>query len=307
MALTDKAQTFETRARDLLEQGFRTKSAQQDAISYTNTAFDYLKDEVRKAQIAAAPSGDSQASYQLRSAFFAERDIPYQLNHIRDKHLPLFDEFTPGLRADLERLLDLRAQIKAAPVAPKAAPKGPAVAAPDELRMTCQICGRAIHANTGRIAHHGYQRPGYGYQTASCPGALELPFELSRDELGKYIEGLNRRFTSLNNRELEHMDGMITELTVAIIDREQPRQYGRPERTLYIRDLTAETFAAQLEQHGKSLRNAGIRSFRDALERDKRESELEAKLILGVLEESEKRYNGWKQTHSWNGEAYVPA
>lgn len=48
---------------------------------------------------------------------------------------------------------------------------------------TCQICGRAILANTGFIANHGYTRPGQGWQTASCMGAQELPFEVSSDVL----------------------------------------------------------------------------------------------------------------------------
>lgn len=46
----------------------------------------------------------------------------------------------------------------------------------------CQICARDIKANTGLIAHHGYQRPQYqGWQTASCDGAKQLPYEVSRD------------------------------------------------------------------------------------------------------------------------------
>jgi hypothetical protein len=46
-------------------------------------------------------------------------------------------------------------------------------------RTTCQICGRAIKANTGIIAAHGYKRPGYGWQTASCYGARHQPYEVS--------------------------------------------------------------------------------------------------------------------------------
>jgi len=46
----------------------------------------------------------------------------------------------------------------------------------------CQICGRDIKSALGLIAHHGYRRPG-GSQTASCPGARRLPYEISRDAL----------------------------------------------------------------------------------------------------------------------------
>lgn len=55
---------------------------------------------------------------------------------------------------------------------------------------TCQICGRPIKANTGKIAHHGYKRPhrGSGWQTRSCMGARHLPYEQSCDVLPKAIE-----------------------------------------------------------------------------------------------------------------------
>lgn len=54
---------------------------------------------------------------------------------------------------------------------------------------TCQICARNIKANTGLIAHHGYQRPQYqGWQTASCDGARQLPYEVSRDYIPVVIE-----------------------------------------------------------------------------------------------------------------------
>lgn len=56
------------------------------------------------------------------------------------------------------------------------------------MKTTCQICGREIKANTGLIAHHGYQRPYQaGYQTASCAGAKYLPYEKSCDRLKEYI------------------------------------------------------------------------------------------------------------------------
>jgi len=56
-----------------------------------------------------------------------------------------------------------------------------------ETITTCQICGRAIKAKKGLIAHHGYSRPGYGWQTASCPGAQYLPYEVSHGRLDGVI------------------------------------------------------------------------------------------------------------------------
>ena len=61
---------------------------------------------------------------------------------------------------------------------------------------TCQVCGRAICHAQGLIAHHGYERPLHGYQTDSCDGARELPFEQSRDALGAHIEKLKQYLES---------------------------------------------------------------------------------------------------------------
>lgn len=62
----------------------------------------------------------------------------------------------------------------------------------DEKRMTCQICGRPIKASKGLIAHHGYKRPGCGWQTASCAGARYLPYEVGRDRIPEVIKGIQQ-------------------------------------------------------------------------------------------------------------------
>ncbi len=60
------------------------------------------------------------------------------------------------------------------------------------MTTTCQICGREIKANTGLIAHHGYQRPGEGWQTASCMGARFRPYEVACDALPPAIDSCKR-------------------------------------------------------------------------------------------------------------------
>jgi hypothetical protein len=53
---------------------------------------------------------------------------------------------------------------------------------------TCQVCGRDIQANTGVIAHHGYQRPAHWHaQTASCLGARYEPYEQSCERLKQVV------------------------------------------------------------------------------------------------------------------------
>jgi hypothetical protein len=65
--------------------------------------------------------------------------------------------------------------------------------------MTCQVCNRPILANTGSIAHHGYQRPCEGFQTRSCSGAKQLPFEVSRNALAKEIDFARVKLVSLRD------------------------------------------------------------------------------------------------------------
>lgn len=55
---------------------------------------------------------------------------------------------------------------------------------------TCQICGREIKAGNGRIAHHGYKRPGGGWQTSSCRGARYRPYEVACDRIQPEIDGI---------------------------------------------------------------------------------------------------------------------
>lgn len=59
-----------------------------------------------------------------------------------------------------------------------------------EQTWHCQICARAIKAKSGLIAHHGYQRPGDGWQTASCMGAKFGPYELACDRIQSAIDAV---------------------------------------------------------------------------------------------------------------------
>lgn len=68
------------------------------------------------------------------------------------------------------------------------------------MNRHCQICEREIKANTGLIAHHGYQRPGWGEQTSSCYGARNLPYEVSRDAIPPVLESYKRGLESQEER-----------------------------------------------------------------------------------------------------------
>jgi len=60
-------------------------------------------------------------------------------------------------------------------------------------KTTCQICARRIKAAKGVIAHHGYKRPGGGWQTGSCFGARHLPYEVSCDVIPLAIANTERQ------------------------------------------------------------------------------------------------------------------
>jgi hypothetical protein len=61
-----------------------------------------------------------------------------------------------------------------------------------QANVHCQVCAREIKAGNGRIAKHGYRRPGHGWQTASCFGAGFAPYEVAHDALDRWIVALNR-------------------------------------------------------------------------------------------------------------------
>ena len=75
-----------------------------------------------------------------------------------------------------------------------------------EKPVTCQICGRYIKAKSGIIAHHGYKRPGDGWQTASCAGAKHLPYEVSCDLLPPAIVSIKAYILLREAKLVEHIN-----------------------------------------------------------------------------------------------------
>ena len=61
------------------------------------------------------------------------------------------------------------------------APASPNPIGPDRQMGTCPVCFRRIAVRRGTMVHHGYTRPGLGWQTASCPGIRFRPLEVSNE------------------------------------------------------------------------------------------------------------------------------
>jgi hypothetical protein len=98
---------------------------------------------------------------------------------------------------------------------------------------TCQICAREIKAGDGLIAHHGYKRPGHGWQTASCMGAKFAPYEVSRDRLPAVVRVVTDYLTTTRKTLRELLKGPPATFTVQPRDawgnkRGEPRVYACP-------------------------------------------------------------------------------
>lgn len=92
---------------------------------------------------------------------------------------------------------------------------------------TCQACFRNdLKVPNGKMSHHGYQRPGWGYQTPSCIGAREQPYERSC-EVTKRMLALTLDYQARVEAHLATLHGRPDSLTY------QVQVYTRDGRTGY--------------------------------------------------------------------------
>lgn len=75
--------------------------------------------------------------------------------------------------------------------APNTGPEKPVN--PNRIEKTCPCCMRGIAVVRGTMAHHGYERPGHGFQTASCAGIQFEPLEVSPKGLEYVVRTLRER------------------------------------------------------------------------------------------------------------------
>lgn len=127
---------------------------------------------------------------------------------------------------------------------------------PDQLRLTCGCCFREIAvvggAPTGLMAHHGYERPGEGFQTASCPGIKFMPLQTT-DDGPRYMAGAMRRALVATEAALTRAPSLQT-LSITVLEK------GQRVR----KDITPETreWKRAMDAHVTRLRGelAGIRA-----------------------------------------------
>lgn len=129
--------------------------------------------------------------------------------------------------------------------------------------LTCQICGRGIKAKNGLIAHHGYRRPGDGYQTSSCLGARFQPYEVTCDRIPDVIKiyesSLEAQRISLS-KFLAEPPATLTK--PVFIGYSQVETYNKPEGFDPVKNATAVCFSYHSQRY-ESEYAARVRSMRN--------------------------------------------
>lgn len=169
--------------------------------------------------------------------------------------------------------------------------------------MHCQCCGKLFLANTGVMAHHGYQRPGGGWQTASCSGARFVPFEVSRAQLGSLIESLKAwKARAIEARAATEAETLMVVLSFS--DYSQKIGYGgrMPSKTVMV---SRENFEAIKAENEQSFRMTGRYNFDEVKAKDLWKRDREIENVTAEISAQQKRYEGWVQTHEWKNKAWA--
>jgi hypothetical protein len=164
-------------------------------------------------------------------------------------------------------------------------------------RMTCQCCGRKILAKKGRIANHGYQRPGTGWQTSSCAGAQALPFEVSRETLGALINTTKAR----RDHMLATRHEVFNEMAPVTFSYVEYGKDGRREKKLF---FNRHIFRSVIEASGCRMGFID-NTFDGFLKRDLAKRDAEIRRTEEWIVEMQARFDGWQQTHKRDGELWV--
>lgn len=210
-----------------------------------------------------------------------------------------------AMRDDMIALLTEIAPLAAQTVALKAkvgkrkpAPSKTSIARDERaaLAMTCQCCARDILAETGMIAHHGFQRPGGGYQSPSCFGAKELPFEVDREALGALIVILKRKLADAQ-QFLKHVQAETKPLMWKYSDySKQKKSWDKPETKWAM--VTRETLP-QIIGETADVRRCKAPTFDELKTRIEANTMSEIRMLTSDIRNQEARYAGWQQTHAW--------
>lgn len=289
-----RARGYHVAAVAMLEQGFTTEAARKDAIDYLNRAYDVL---VKQGLHYALWSQRTRTN----DNWVWDNDTAKELDHNHNvpdlhvwngnKHGKLYAAYPEQVRI-ANILRSDRELVKAATLIAKSKSRTRALAeARQAVAKTCQICGRPILAERGKIAHHGYQRPGMGLQTSSCDGAMHLPFEVSRDRLGAHLKGMKVQLINLHTRR-----GDVVEEKAPIAVEYFTGQYRGKERVMTTIFVTRETYAALYAEHKPKAYHVSAlpKTFDEIKNEEIRQIDSRIKHTQEYIKMQQGRYDGWK-------------
>lgn len=163
--------------------------------------------------------------------------------------------------------------------------------------LTCQVCGRPILASKGFIAHHGYQRPeGLGFQTSSCTGARELPFECSKAAAEKYLQALRngRHAAKLGLKRSRNEECLIT-VTYLDTTAQRNAKGSFPEVRV---GFSRENYDSTIAAHPLMLRYTGRVPFDHFKELDIARRRQNIGTFNSHIKAMQRRLKGWRATLS---------
>jgi hypothetical protein len=167
--------------------------------------------------------------------------------------------------------------------------------------MHCQCCNRAIHSALGTIAHHGYQRPGDGWQTASCFGAKRLPWEVDRSAVWQLIQHLKSVLLHAEYARCAVSDE-IEPVTHYYQIYERARAKYLPKELSMTRDTFADIVKANVDDVFSHNHDPKFDTFKD---RDLERRDQRIDRLKRDIKELTARYDGWVQTHKWEAGYWV--
>jgi hypothetical protein len=284
------------RARAIASEGFTTKQSKKDAIEYVSRAFDCVKRAISDKLLADRSIGGTEERW---GALYNGLPDCYAWNA---KRAAPFEKLFAAEVAQMNEARSFRDAITAAPMVEKK-PNSRKVAElkrREEHALTCQICERGILADTGLIAHHGYERPGDGWQTASCFGARELPFEVSRDVLGVYVASL----LDGAERNAKHARDLRAERVACSLDWSvYNRTTGRSDAKSA--SITRATYAKIIAANPEFLRGKASAPSFDAIKASNIADALrQEKRFREEHKRQKARFDAWTQTLERKGETW---
>lgn len=153
-----------------------------------------------------------------------------------------------AVMAEALPLAEASRDLKASVVKGRAPRAEPAPVNPDKRVATCSCCFRGVAVVGATMAHHGYQRPGHGTQTASCVGIRFGPLEDTLEGLEWLIGETETRIEKLEGSlarsgdmtevswlEQKGRRGPVERKTCRKGESEWPRRFGD-----YVRGLEAD-------------------------------------------------------------------